>query len=228
MQCPAGSGECGAEVPQLRVPVAQSLQVQLHVVGQVLGHEAHEVTGRAGRGVDIKIAPGHARPTAQGGQGCVTCCGPAPAASGAAAAGCGSGWRGERRDTAPCAPSLGHPPRLWAESPVSGILPSPSLARPPAPPRLTRVLVRPRPVHGVQQGGHQPVVGVLVGTDQVGEGAETLGLDALDGLGRQSRGSTITSPPLPGWPQPAVSRGSVPQNVPVVSRKCLLDPGPVG
>lgn len=55
-----------------------------------------------------------------------------------------------------------------------------------SPPWLTRVLVGrlPCPVHGVEQRRHQPVVGLLVGTDQVREGAETLGLDSLDGLGR--------------------------------------------
>lgn len=111
---------------------------------------------------------------------------------------------------------------------LSGTLPAASLAQSPGPPRLTRVLVRPRAVHGVQQWGHQPVVGVLVGTDQVGQGAETLGLDALDGLERQSGGRTITSPPLPGQPQAAVCSGSVPQNVPVVSWKGQLDTGPMG
>lgn len=91
-------------------------------------------------------------------------------------------------------PASGILPVCGQSHQLSGTLPAPSPAQPPVPPRLTRVLVRPRPVHGVQQGGHQPVVGALVGTDQVGEGAETLGLDALDGLGRQSRGSTVTSP----------------------------------
>lgn len=139
------------------------------------------------------------------------------------------------RDVGPAGGGHGMPP-------ASGIVPvcgqshssagpSPLPAQPgtaPAPPRLTRVPVRPRPEHGVQQRGHQPVVGVLVGTDQLGEGVETLGLDALDGLGRQSRGSTITSPPLPGQPQPVLASGSVPQNVPAVSWKCPLDTGPVG
>lgn len=49
VQRPAGSDERGAEVTQLRVPVAQCLQVQLQVVVQVLGHETHEVAGRAAR-----------------------------------------------------------------------------------------------------------------------------------------------------------------------------------
>lgn len=49
MQRPAGSDERGAEVTQLRVAVAQCLQVQLQVVVQVLGHETHEVAGRAAR-----------------------------------------------------------------------------------------------------------------------------------------------------------------------------------
>lgn len=49
MQCPAGGDERSAEVAELRVAVAQSLQVQLQVVAQVLGHEAHEVAGWAAR-----------------------------------------------------------------------------------------------------------------------------------------------------------------------------------
>lgn len=49
VQRPASSDESGAEVPQLRVPVAQCFQVQLQVVVQVLVHEAHEVTSWAAR-----------------------------------------------------------------------------------------------------------------------------------------------------------------------------------
>lgn len=49
VQCPAGCDKRSAEMAQLWVPVAQRLQVQLQVVVQVLGHEAHEVTGRAAR-----------------------------------------------------------------------------------------------------------------------------------------------------------------------------------
>lgn len=49
MQRPASGDEGGAEVLQLRVPVAQRFQVQLQVVVQVLGHEAHEVAGWAAR-----------------------------------------------------------------------------------------------------------------------------------------------------------------------------------
>lgn len=200
MQCPAGSGEGGAEVPQLRVPVAQSLQV-LHVVRQVLGHEAHEVTGRAGRGVDIKIPPlGMTIPSPGAGRDSL------PAVHlllqllvqllrDVGAAGGGSAGTGRR-----VSPGSGILPVCGQSHQLSGTLPAPSSEQPPAPPRLTRVLLRPRAVHGVQQGGRQPVVWVLVGTDQVGKGAETLGLDALDGLGRQSRGSTVTSPPLPGQP----------------------------
>lgn len=106
---------------------------------------------------------------------------------------------------------------------------------PPPPPQLTRVLVGrlPCPVHGVEQGGHQPVVGLLVGADQVGEGSETFGLDALDGLGRQRRGSTVTSPPWLRWlrvlgqqlpvgcgPACCVEWGLFPKTVPMVNWKC--------
>lgn len=111
--------------------------------------------------------------------------------------------------TRPGSPSRDHTRHVSATSAVLPIckqrtdssaapLPAHSSAWPPLPPpRLTRVLVSRllRPVHGVEQRGHQPIVGLLVGTNQVGEGLEALGLDALDGLGRQ-RGEELSCSPF--------------------------------
>lgn len=87
-------------------------------------------------------------------------------------------------------PICGHRPQL---STVTSLPAAPTLC----PHALTRVLVScfPEPVHGVEQRCHQPIVGLLVGTDQLGEAAEALGLDTLDGLGGQ-RGWWPPCPPI--------------------------------
>lgn len=95
----------------------------------------------------------------------------------------------------PSSPSAGTAPPAQHRHPRQPPAPIP---QPPAP--LTRVLIGcvPVPVHGVEQGGHQPVVGLLVGADQVGERAETLGLDALDGLGEAEGMLAWDVPPIHG------------------------------
>lgn len=142
----------------------------------------------------MKILPGNDHPIARDGEGFVTCCGPAPAASGAAAAGCGSGWRGQRRDTAPCVPSLGHPPRLWAESPAQrdppcsqpGSAPSPSPAHPSP---------RPASAGARRATGGSPARCWGAGRHRSGRGGcGNTWLGCHEWSGEAEQGRTITSP----------------------------------